>query len=161
VGPFKSAAWVNSVPAPTALLCSASVCHGAAAQPRPDHLIDHCRKPQPGGKCADLSLTPIELIDRFAALVPSPRLHRLRYFGVLAPYSPRSVVTALAHGNSGAIGKAPVVGVVAAIGASARNAWATLIARNGEVFPFALCSFVEKLYSSIRVFCRNPSNHMI
>ncbi|MBK9574081.1 MAG: transposase, partial [Rhodoferax sp.] len=31
-----------------------------------------------------LHLTPLELIDRIAALVPPPRTHRHRYFGVLA-----------------------------------------------------------------------------
>ena len=42
-------------------------------------------------------LTPLELLDRLAALVPPPRLHRHRYFGVLAPNSPlRIAVTALA-----------------------------------------------------------------
>jgi hypothetical protein len=33
----------------------------------------------------ELHLTPLELIDRIAALVPPPRTHRHRYFGVLAP----------------------------------------------------------------------------
>jgi hypothetical protein len=42
-------------------------------------------------------LTPLELRDRLAALVPPPRVHRYRYFGVLAPNSPlRAAVTALA-----------------------------------------------------------------
>lgn len=45
----------------------------------------------------ELHLTPLELIDRIAALVPPPRTHRHRYFGVLAPNSPlRAAVTALA-----------------------------------------------------------------
>ena len=53
------------------------------------------------GSCATapghLTLTPLELIDRIAALVPPPRTHRHRYFGVLAPNSPpRSAVTAMA-----------------------------------------------------------------
>jgi hypothetical protein len=43
-------------------------------------------------------LTPLELIARIAALVPPPRTHRHRYFGVLAPNSPlRAAVTALAQ----------------------------------------------------------------
>ena len=29
------------------------------------------------------ALTPLELLDRLAALVPPPRIHRHRYFGVL------------------------------------------------------------------------------
>jgi hypothetical protein len=50
-----------------------------------------------GAKADELHLTPLELIDRIAALVPPPRTHRHRYFGVLAPNSPlRAAVTALA-----------------------------------------------------------------
>jgi len=46
---------------------------------------------------AELRHTPLELIERIAALVPPPRTHRHRYFGVLASNSPlRCVVTALA-----------------------------------------------------------------
>ena len=41
-----------------------------------------------GAKVDELHLTPLELIDRIAALVPPPRTHRHRYFGVLAPNSP-------------------------------------------------------------------------
>ncbi len=40
---------------------------------------------------------PLELITKIAALVPPPRAHRHRYYGVLAPNAPlRSVVTAQA-----------------------------------------------------------------
>jgi hypothetical protein len=50
-----------------------------------------------GAKADEMTLTPLELIDRIAALVPPPRTHRHRYFGVLAPNSPlRAAVTALA-----------------------------------------------------------------
>jgi hypothetical protein len=38
-----------------------------------------------GAKAGELRLTPLELIERIAALVPPPRTHRHRYFGVLAP----------------------------------------------------------------------------
>jgi hypothetical protein len=42
-------------------------------------------------------LTPLELIQRLAALIPPPRRHRHRDSGVLAPNAPlRSAVTALA-----------------------------------------------------------------
>ena len=45
---------------------------------------------------AELTLTPLDLIDRIAALVP-PRTHRHRYFGVLVPNSLlRAAVTAFA-----------------------------------------------------------------
>ena len=36
-----------------------------------------------GAKVDELTLTPLELIARIAALVPPPRSHRHRYFGVL------------------------------------------------------------------------------
>ena len=50
-----------------------------------------------GAKADELTLTPLELIDRIAALVPPPRTHRQRYFGVLAANSPlRAAVTAVA-----------------------------------------------------------------
>ncbi len=50
-----------------------------------------------GAKVDEITLTPLELIDRIAALVPPPRTHRHRYFGVLAPNSPhRASATALA-----------------------------------------------------------------
>ena len=50
-----------------------------------------------GARVDELILTPLELIDRIAALVPPPRTHRHRYFGVLAPNSPlRAAVTTLA-----------------------------------------------------------------
>ena len=47
---------------------------------------------------AELVLTPLELIDRIAQLVPPPRTHRHHYYGVLAPNSPlRGAVTAMAQ----------------------------------------------------------------
>jgi hypothetical protein len=47
----------------------------------------------------ELVLTPPELINRIAQLVPPPRTHRDRCCGVLAPNSPlRAAVTAMAHG---------------------------------------------------------------
>ena len=46
----------------------------------------------------ELVLTPLELINRIAQLVPPPRTHRHRYHGVLAPNSPlRAAVTAMAQ----------------------------------------------------------------
>ena len=50
-------------------------------------------KPLPNG-CQVLNLTPLELLDKLAKLIPPPRKHRLRYYGVLAPNAPlRKVVT--------------------------------------------------------------------
>jgi len=62
----------------------------------PDHLVYESIKPGPGGSVS-LLLTPLELIERLAALIPPPRRHRHRYYGVLAPNAPlRAAVTALA-----------------------------------------------------------------
>jgi hypothetical protein len=67
-----------------------------------------------GAKSDELHLTPLELIDRIAALIPPPRTHRHRYFGVLAPNSPlRDVVTAMAAAP------APVIADQAMLGAHA------------------------------------------
>jgi len=60
------------------------------------HLVYESAKPGPSGSVT-LMLTPLELLDRLAALIPPPRRHRHRYFGVLAPNAPlRAAVTALA-----------------------------------------------------------------
>jgi hypothetical protein len=59
-------------------------------------LIYHLPKPRPDGQTV-LYLTPLEFMDRLAALVPPPRKHRHRYHGVLAPNAPlRPAVTAYA-----------------------------------------------------------------
>jgi len=111
-----------------------------------------------GAKVDELHLTPLELIDRIAALVPPPRTHRHRYFGVLAPNSPlRAAVTALATPAQAA----PVLGASISTGEcapgvvpmssalpsqsepvlpkrAAHYLWAVLIARIYEVFPL-LC----------------------
>ena len=59
-------------------------------------LVYQLKNPLPDGKTV-LILQPLELIDKIAKLMPTPRTHRHRYFGVLAPNSPlRSLVTAMA-----------------------------------------------------------------
>ncbi|HZD03453.1 MAG TPA: transposase [Longimicrobiales bacterium] len=51
-------------------------------------------RPTPDGRTV-LRLSPLEFLDRLAALLPPPRVHRHRYHGVLAPNSPlRPRVTA-------------------------------------------------------------------
>jgi len=70
-----------------------------------------------------------------AATVPPPRLHRHRYFGVLAPNSPlRAAVTALAPGATTAP-PAPIAEPAAepAHRRAARHTWALLLARIYEV----------------------------
>ena len=47
-----------------------------------DALIYRFDQPQPDGR-TQLRLTPLQLIERLAALIPPPRLHRHRYHGVL------------------------------------------------------------------------------
>ncbi|APW46526.1 hypothetical protein RA876_09245 [Rhodoferax antarcticus] len=104
----------------------------------------------------ELILTPLELIDRIAALVPPPRTHRHRYFGVLAPNSPlRAAVTAMAQPptrqtepSNMSEGASAVVALGHAIPTTPEPAppkrspahylWAVLIARIYEVFAL-LC----------------------
>ena len=118
----------------------------------PEHLVYESVKPGPGGSVS-LMLTPLELIDRLAALIPPPRRHRHRYFGVLAPNAPlRSAVTALARVGIGTpvtvvAAPAPTAPSTSPAGAAeqapeepihrraARYAWALLLARIYEVFP--------------------------
>jgi len=101
----------------------------------PEHLIYDPSKPGPGGSGSQ-RLTPLELLDRLAVLVPPPRLHRHRNFGVLAPNSPlRTTVTALAPGATTAP-PAPNAQPAAepAHRRAARYAWALLLARIYAVF---------------------------
>jgi len=111
-----------------------------------DHLHQHdaepllylCPKPRPGRPRA-LVLTPLELIDRIAALVPPPRTHRHRYYGVLAPNAPlRAAVTALAPLPTPA--PAAATPDDAPHRAAARYLWAMLLARIYEVLPLT-CPF--------------------
>jgi len=127
-----------------------------------------------GGKVAELTLTPLELIDRIAALVPPPRTHRHRYFGVLAPNSPlRTAVTAFAtppklqteppgtsgcapgvvpQGNAGGGGTPlPQPESVPPKRSPASYLWAVLIARIYEVFPLVcpICGGQMRLIANI------------
>ncbi len=107
----------------------------------------------------ELVLTPLELIERIAQLVPPPRTQRHRYYGVLAPNSPlRGAVTARALVGPPAVsgpvpaGACTVGGTTVAAGGPGVAAqsepqvkpkprspshylWAALIARIYEVFP--------------------------
>ncbi len=123
-----------------------------------EHLVYESVKPGPGGSVT-LMLTPLELLDRLAALIAPPRRHRHRYFGVLAPNAPlRAAVTALAGTGpetpaaqtpAAAAGAAPPAAASASAETAqaaeepihrqaARYAWALLLARIYEVFPL-LC----------------------
>lgn len=118
----------------------------------PEHMVYESVKLGPGGSVS-LIVTPLELIERLAALIPPPRRHRHRDYGVLAPNAPlRAAVTALA----GAGAETPIV--AAAPGPTptsaspdeaeeplhrraARYAWALLLARIYEVFPLRCCKY--------------------
>ncbi|MEE9395870.1 MAG: transposase [Methylococcales bacterium] len=59
-------------------------------------LIYRLPKPRPNGQKL-LTLTPLEFLDKLALLIPLPRKHRHRYYGVLAPNAPlRQAVIAYA-----------------------------------------------------------------
>jgi hypothetical protein len=107
-------------------------------------LIYHLPKPGLDGQ-TQIILSPLELIGRIVALVPPPRQHRHRYYGVLAPNSPlRPAVTALAPmpvaTEPEPVAKSAVETVaddpVDTIRRSpAHYLWVMLLARIYEVFP--------------------------
>jgi hypothetical protein len=104
-----------------------------------EHLIYHSPKPRLDGS-SDLVLTPLELIDKIAALVPPPRAHRHRYYGVLAPNAAlRAAVTAMAPVQV----TAPPPAVAANTEEEPRHRaashylWAMLLARIYEALPLA------------------------
>ena len=64
-----------------------------------EHLAYESVKPGPGGGVS-LMLTPLELIERLAVLIPPLRRYHHRYYGALSPNaSLRAKVTALASAN--------------------------------------------------------------
>ena len=68
-------------------------------EPRPNCWNQKAPAPDAQGV---VTLSPHELLDCLADLVPPPRKHRHRYHGVFAPNHPlRPLVTALAIGNAG------------------------------------------------------------
>jgi hypothetical protein len=108
------------------------------------------RKSTRPGANGVVELTPVEFLDRLAALVPPPRKHRHRYHGVFAPnHKLRPAVTSLAIGNVGKRGEAGAGGHAGNTHATgccdtqaklrshdtSRIAWAKLMARMGEEFP--------------------------
>ena len=104
-------------------------------------IIYQLPKPRRDGRTV-LMLTPLELIDHLAALIPPPRLHRHRYHGVLAPNSPlRAAATAYAREHAGSAEAAPsetdATPACEETGsrASARYLWAMLLARLFECLP--------------------------
>jgi hypothetical protein len=66
------------------------------SMPEPHTVVYTLTKPDPHGRLA-VTFKPLEFLERIAALIPPPRVHRHRYAGVLAPNCPlRSRVVASA-----------------------------------------------------------------
>jgi hypothetical protein len=112
-----------------------------------EHRVYESVKPGPSGSVS-LMLTPMEMLDRLAALIPSPRRHRNRYVEVMGPNAP---LRGGGDGNDGAGRRAAPrhSGCAAACTRSrygrsaspqsARLVWAILIARIYEIFPLVPC----------------------
>ena len=108
-----------------------------------EHLLYRIPKPRPDGPSA-LVLTPLALLERSAALVPPPRSHRHRYYGVLAPHAPlRAAVTALAQVPVPAPAAFTRTPEDAPHRAAARYLWALLLARIYAVFSFGITRFAH------------------
>ena len=120
-------------------------------------------KSHTGQSWQSIVLSPLEFIDKLALLVPPPRKHRHRYFGVLAPNSPyREAVTEhagqeLEPGNivmpqeKQADSASTLVNGVKKR-TSSHYLWAILIARIYEVLPLVCpdCGGQMKIIAFIR-----------
>ena len=112
-----------------------------------EHLLYSLRKPTMDGR-TELILTPLELLDRLAHLVTPPRIHKHRYFGVLAPNARLRRAVTESAGPAGAtlqllqeaqqkmgLAEAATAGAVdadeprSAVGRIAAHCWALLLAR--------------------------------
>ncbi len=108
-----------------------------------EHLVYRKPKPvrgtAPGARPTALVQTPLELIDKIAALVPPPGAHRHRYYGVLAPHARlRAAVTAQAPDAVPPAPTSAATGEEPRHRAAARYLWAMLLARIYAAFPL-LC----------------------
>ena len=110
----------------------------------------HRRPITTSGRITEFSTREKEL-DRIAALVPPPRVHRHRYHGVLAPNSPlRDQVTALvrevaadATRDAQASDADQTDADEHVLRSPARYLWATLIARLFEICPLTWYSRIS------------------
>jgi hypothetical protein len=85
-------------------------------------LVYSLRKPTVDARM-ELTLAPLELLDRLARLVTPPRLHKHRYCGVLAPNAGLRRAVVESAGPAGIFGRA------------ASRCWALLLARIYESLP--------------------------
>jgi len=110
-----------------------------------------------------ITLSPIEFIEKIATLVPPPRIHRHRYFGVLAPNSPyRKQVTShatqiLDDGFITTADSSPELGIENEDVSTKKSSlshylWAILIARIYAIFPLICpdCGSQMKIIAFIR-----------
>ena len=91
-------------------------------------------------------MSPLEFMQRLAALVPRPRLHLIRFHGVLAPHArlraaivPTPALTTPAHAADCA--HAP--------GASTRMSWARLLKRVFDIERCPRCGGNLKIIAAI------------
>jgi len=125
---------------------------GIASLSSPDvRLLYRFPKPTPDGR-TQILLTPLQLLERLAAFVPPPRMHRNRYHGVLAPNATlRPAVVAIGRpendaspADNEAAARPTHAGDHARVHpdrprtSQARIQWAVLLARIYEVLPL-LC----------------------
>jgi hypothetical protein len=123
-----------------------------------DQLVYRFAMPLPDGR-TELRLTPRELIERLAALIPPPRLHRHRYHRVLAPNAPlRAQVSAWARPPSPPLPAAHPAQHPEC--SPARYLWALLLARIYEILPLrcALCGAQMRIIAFIT---EAPARHAI
>lgn len=105
-----------------------------AGRANPEQLVDRLSKPQPHGGTR-LRPTPLELIARLAALILPPRPHRHRHDGVPGPNSPRRAQTRAHSGVRPIDLRRRPQPRPAPRRATARRAWALLLARIYARFP--------------------------
>lgn len=107
------------------------------------------KKPYTDGT-THIVMTPLELMERLAAIVPRPRVHLTRFSGVFAPhYKYRSLVVPQQKASSVPV---PEEGVDnTGIPPKSRISWARLLKRvfNIDVNPCHLCGGTVKILSSI------------
>ena len=79
-----------------------------------------------------LVFDPVEFLERLAALVPRPRINLILYYGVLAPRAAlrQAVVSAPAHGDSGASDAPRACTHGGRVGRRPNRAWAELMERS-------------------------------
>jgi len=127
---------------------------GALASPEA-RLLYRLAEPDLQGRTA-LLLSPLEVLERLARLVPPPRVHRHRYHGVLAPHARlRPLVVAIGRDEVSSerptkpsppldplaapvLPPSPAAQDAARPASAARIRWAQLLARIFEVLPL-LC----------------------